>query len=316
MVSLENPELSIIILNYNVKDLLLRCLESIFQSKGELDRWQVIVVDNASSDGSVEAVKEKYKTASHSSSGNVVELVENRENLGFAAGNNVGVKYAKAPVVLFLNPDTVIVDHVIQKSLEVLFSNPDYGALTCRVELPDGRLDYSCHRGFPTPWNSLMFFSGLSKLFPRSPIFSGYTVSYLDVRKAHEIDCATGAFLLVRKIAGDQINWWDTDYFWNGEDIEFCYCLKMKGWKIYFYPEVKIIHYKGSSSGLWKTAALKVSKEKRLKIAVHGVSAMRIFYKKHYYKKYPPLFRDFVLWGIKLLEHYRKFRIITGLRYE
>ena len=121
---------------------------------------------------------------------------------------------------------------------------------------------------------------------------------------------------MVRKIAGDVISWWDSDYFWNGEDIEFCYNLKEKGWKIYFYPDVKIIHYKGSSSGLWRTSATKVEKTTKLTAATHASSAMRIFYKKHYYKKYPFLFRDFVLWGVKLLEHYRKFKIMTGLRYE
>lgn len=296
MADSKNPELSIVILSYNVKELLLNCLESVFLSKGKLDLWQVIVVDNASSDGSVEAVKEEYPQ---------VELIKNKENLGFAAGNNSAISFIKAPVVLFLNPDTVVVDHAIQKSLEVLLSNPDFGAITCRVELPDGRLDYSCHRGFPTPWNSVAYFSGLAKMFPRSPFFAGYTALYLDTEKSHEIDCATGAFLMVRKIAGDQINWWDKDYFFNGEDIEFCYSLKEKDWKIYYYPDEKIIHYKGSSA-----------KQEKSKTIVHGISAMRIFYKKHYYKKYPPLFRDFVLWGIKILEHYRKFKIITGLRYE
>lgn len=309
----QNPELSIIILNYNVKELLLDCLESVFASKGKLDRWQVIVVDNASNDGSVGAVKERYVSPSTSLR---VDLIENQSNLGFAAGNNLGVKKAKAPVILFLNPDTVVVDHAIQKSLEVLLSNPDFGAMTCKVELPDGKLDYSCHRGFPTPWNSLMYFSGLAKIFPRSPFFSGYSASYLDTNKAHEIDSLTGAFMMVRKIAGDQVGWWDKDYFWNGEDIEFCYSLKEKGWKIYYYPEVKIVHYKGSSSGLWKTAVTKVNKAQRLETVRHGVSAMRIFYLKHYYKKYPPVFRDFVLWGIKLLEHYRKFKIRTGIRYK
>lgn len=320
MANSENPELSIIILSYNVKDLLLKCLESVSASKGKLDRWQIIVVDNASSDGSVKAVREGYKIATSTSSprndDSIMELIENQKNLGFAAGNNVGVKKAKAPVVLFLNPDTVITDHAIQKTLEVLLSNPDYGAITCKVELPDGKLDYSCHRGFPTPWNSFCYFSGLAKMFPRSPVFAGYTASYLDIEKPHEIDCATGAFLIVRKIAGDQIGWWDTDYFWNGEDIEFCYCLKEKGWKIYFYPEVKTIHYKGSSSGLWWSAAQKVDKKQRLETATHGISAMRIFYIKHYYKKYPPIFRDIALWGIKLLEHYRKFKIMTELKYE
>lgn len=300
MANSVNPELSIIILNYNVKELLINCLESIFASKGKLDRWQIIVVDNASSDGSVEEVRKRFTD---------IEILENKTNLGFAGGNNVGVKYAKAPVVLFLNPDTFVVGHAIQKSLEVLLSNPDMGALTCRVELPDGRLDYSCHRGFPTPWNSLSYFSGLSKVFPRSPFFAGYTASYLDINTTHEIDSLTGAFLMVRKIAGEQIGWWDKDYFWNGEDIEFCYSLKEKGWKIYFYPEVKIIHYKGSSSGLWKTAAAKVEKEKRSVAISHGTSAMRIFYKKHFYKKYPPVFRDLVLAGIKMLELHRKAKL-------
>lgn len=301
----ENPELSIIILNYNVKDLLLNCLESIFKNKQSLrsgdlktkeDKWQIIVVDNASSDGSVEAVKKHYPQA---------EIIASKGNLGFAGGNNLGVKLAKAPVILFLNPDTVIVNDAIQKTLEILLSNPDYGAITCKVELPDGKLDYSCHRGFPTPWNSFAYFSGLSKAFPHSPIFAGYTASFLNKNQSHEIDCLTGAFLMVRKIAGDQISWWNTDYFWNGEDIEFCYSLKEKGWKIFYYPESKIIHFKGSSAKLAKAETIE-----------HGISAMRIFYKKHYYKKYPFLFRDFVLGGIKLLEQYRKLKIRTGLKYE
>src|SRR3989344_523931 len=316
MANSENPELSIIILNYNVRELLLNCLESVFANKGKLDRWQVIVVDNASYDGSVEAVRERYKTASHSSSGNAIELVESKQNLGFAAGNNMGVKKAKAPVILFLNPDTIITDHAIQKSLEVLLSDPDIGALGCKVELPDGRLDYSCHRGFPTPWNSFAYFSGLAKIFPKSAFFSGYSASFLDTSQPHEVDCISGSFLMVRKIAGEQIGFWDNDYFFNGEDIEFCYSLKEKGWKIYFYPGVKIIHFKGSSSGLWRTSATTMKKSTKLSVATHAASAMRIFYKKHYYKKYPPVLRDFVLWGIRILEHYRKFKIMTGFRYE
>lgn len=282
-----SPDLSIIILNYNVSELLLNCLRSIYKNSDP--KWQVIVVDNASSDESVKEVKKYFPQ---------VELIENKTNLGFAAGNNIGVKLAKAPVILFLNPDTIIVGNAIQKTLEVLLSNPDLGAITCKVELGDGSLDYSCHRGFPTPWNSLMYFTGLSKIFPKSSVFSGYTATYLSLNKAHEIDCATGAFLMVRKIAGAQIDWWDKDYFWNGEDIEFCFSLKTKGWKIYYYPDEKIIHYKGSSAKRVKSETIE-----------HGISAMRIFYKKHYYKKYPPLLRDFVLLGIKVLERYRKSKI-------
>ena len=307
---MSNPDLSIIILNYNVKDLLINCLESIFKSKRKEDNWQVIVVDNASEDGSTEAISSRWKIASSQTSRNdVLELLVNKSNLGFAAGNNIGVKKAKAPVILFLNPDTLVVGQAIQNSYQYLMSNPDIGALTVRVELPDGKLDYSCHRGFPTPWNSLTYFSGLAKLFPYSPFFAGYTASFQDISKTHQIDCLTGAFLMVRKIAGEQIGFWDEDYFFNGEDIEFCYSLKEKGWQIWFYPKEKIIHYKGSSSGLWSTGQTKVYKHKRLEAARHGVSAMRIFYMKHYYKKYLPILRDLVLVGIKMLEHYRKVKI-------
>ncbi|OGE25533.1 hypothetical protein A3C26_02380 [Candidatus Daviesbacteria bacterium RIFCSPHIGHO2_02_FULL_39_12] len=313
MAKSESPELSIIILNYNVKDLLLNCLESVFKSKGKEDKWQIIVVDNASSDESVEAVKKKYCSLSTALR---VDLIENQSNLGFAAGNNEGVKKAKAPVILFLNPDTLVLDKAIQKSLIFLLSDPDIGALTCKVNLPDGKMDYSCHRGFPTPWNSLTYFLGLSKLFPKSAFLAGYTASYMDITKTHEMDCGSGTFLMVRKIAGDQINWWDKDYFWNGEDIEFCFSLKEKDWKIYFYPEVQILHFKGSSSGLWSTSKIKVEQHVKLKTASHAASAMRIFYKKHYYDKYPPYLRDLVLLGIKSLEHYRRFKIITGLKYE
>lgn len=283
----ESPDLSIIILNYNVKELLVKCLESVLKSlQGTGYRVQIIVVDNASSDGSVEEVKKRYSN---------IEILENKKNLGYAAGNNTAIPKAKAPVVLFLNPDTIVVGKAIQKSYQYLMSNPDIGAVTSKVELPNGDLDYSCHRGFPTPWNSFCYFAGLSNLFPKWKLFSGYTATYLDVTKTHEIDCLTGAFLMVRKIAGDQIGWWDEDYFWNGEDVEFCFNLRQSGWKIYFYPEVKIIHFKGSSA-----------KKERAKTIAHGTSAMRIFYMKHYYKSYPPLIRDLILWGIKTLEHYRK----------
>lgn len=285
----QSPDLSIIILNYNVRDLLLGCLNSIFKNQKASDHWQIIVVDNASGDGSPEAVKEKYPQ---------VELIINKTNVGFAGGNNVGVKKAKAPVILFLNPDTVVVGDAISRSFRFLSSNPEIGALTCRVELRDGSLDYSCHRGFPTPWNSFCYFLGLSKLFPNIKLFSGYTATYLGISTTHEIDCLTGAFLMVRKIAGEAINWWDESYFWNGEDIEFCFQLKQQGWKIFFYPEVKIIHYKGSSAG----------KEKSKTIS-HGISAMGIFYKKHYYNNYPVILRDLILLGIKALEYYRKAKI-------
>ncbi len=301
------PDLSIIVLNYNVRDLLLDCLKSIFKNQTPEDNWQIIVVDNASVDDSVEAVKKEF--------GEKIDLCLNKDNLGFGQGNNSGLPAANAETILFLNPDTLVVDDVIQKSYQLLHSEEKIGAVGCRTEFPTGQLDYSSHRGFPTPWNSLAYFSGLSGLFPKSKFFSGYTATYLDINKTGEIDCTSGSFLIVKKEAGENIGWWDKDYFWNGEDIEFCFSLKEKGWKIMYLADEKIIHFKGSSSGLQETAKVVVPKERRIKSAKFAAQAMRIFFMKHYYKKYPPIIRDFILLGINLLEKYRMFKIHTGLKY-
>lgn len=292
--------LSIIILSFNVKDILLECLESIYQNKSTQDKWQVIVVDNASSDGSLEAVEKAFPQT---------ETYQTGKNLGFAKGNNYGVSFAKADTVLFLNPDTKVVGDVISKSLNFLKTDPKIGALTCKVDLPDGNLDYSCHRGFPTPWNSLTYFAGLAKLFPKSPFFSGYTASYLDINTTHEVDCGNGTFLMIKKDIGDKIGWWDEDYFWNGEDIEFFYRVKELGYKNIYFAGGKIIHYKGSSSGLWSTAKTEVPKERSIATAKHAAEAMRIFFMKHDYHKYPPLIRDFILLGVNSLEKYRILKI-------
>ena len=187
--------------------------------------------------------------------------------------------------------------------------NPKVGAVTCRVELPSGRLDYSCHRGFPTPWNAFTYFSGLAKAFPKFKLFSGYTASYLDLKKIHEIDALTGAFTLVRKKAGNEVGWLDEDYFWNGEDLDFCYKLKEKGWKIVYIPEVKITHFKGSASGLWHTGVGNPSKETKKLSALSGTQVMRLFYKKHLAQKNPIFINWIVYVGISLLE---KFRLIKN----
>jgi GT2 family glycosyltransferase len=300
-VSKTPPSLSIIILSYNVKQLLLDCLNSVF-TNAKSD-WQVIVVDNASSDGSAEAVESKFPK---------VIVVKSDTNLGFSAGNNLGLKKAVGDFVLFLNDDTLIKGNAIEESLNYLRDHADVGALTCRVELPNGKLDYSCHRGLPTPWNSLCYFSGLSKLFPRSRTFSGYTATYQDLNTVHEIDCATGAFMLVRRQAGNAIGWWDNDYFWNGEDIEFCYQLRKNNWKIVFYPLVKIVHFKGSSSGLWTSGQSTVSQEVKLKTAKSAARAMKIFYGKHFKKGLGGLT---VWWGISMLEQIRLYKLKLGLKY-
>jgi len=294
-------DLSIIILNYNSGDFLRKCLESIGRVKKNGFEYEVIVVDNASTDGSIECINELTNY------GLRIRTILNKKNLGFAAGNNVGVKKAKGRYVLFLNPDTIVMSNTFREMIKFMDNNPQVGAATCRVELPSGELDEACHRGFPTPWNSFCHFSGLERLFPKSRIFAGYTLGWKPLDKIHEIDSGVGAFLIVKREVGNELNWWDEDYFWYGEDLDFCYRIKRAGWKIYYVPKVKIIHYKGISSGIRKESQkiAKVNRETKIRAIKASTQAMRIFYKKHYFDKYPRFLTWLVLKGIDVLEKIR-----------
>jgi len=286
-------DVSIIIVSFNTKDLLRECLLSIKKSQTDGIRYEVIVVDNASADGSVDMVKEEFKD---------VILVANKENLGFTKGNNIGIKKAQGRYILFLNSDTVVSPNTLSKMVEFMDEHRDAGTATCRVDLPNGKLDDSCHRGFPTPWRSFSHFSGLSKLFPRSTLFAGYNLTYLDLNTVHQVDSCSGAFMIVRRESGEEIGWWDEDFFWYGDDLDFCYRLKEKGWKIYFVPVVKILHYKGASGGIKKISQhlTSATRETRIRATNARFDAMRRFYKKHYIHKYPAFVTWLVLFGIRL----------------
>lgn len=273
-------KLSIVILSYNVKKLLVDCLKSLPQHSD----WEILVSDNGSTDDSVEVVKKHFPK---------VKIIENQKNLGFAAGNNVAIHKAKGEYILLLNPDTIVYPKTIETVLEYLENNLKVGAATCRVELPDGKLDYSCHRGFPTPWGAILHFLGLKK-------FSSYTAENIP-NTIHEIDALTGAFALIRRTAGEQVDWLDEDYFWNGEDLDFCYKLKEKDWKIMYLPEVKITHFKGSSA--------KATVETRQKWALNSTEVMALFYKKHLHQKYPFFINWLVYLGIRLMKHVRSLRV-------
>lgn len=289
--------LTIIILNFNSKKLIHNCLISLNKVQNEVD-FDVIVVDNGSTDGSPEMVEKEFPW--------VKKVIRNNKNLGFAAGNNTALRNVDTEFVLLLNPDTIVYPRTLRVVLDYIKNHHDVGAATCRVELPNGKLDYSCHRGFPTPWNAFCYFSGLSKLFPKSKFFSGYSATYKDMIKIHEIDALTGAFAFIRTSAGRNVGWLDEDYFWNGEDIDFCYKLKMDGWKIVYIPSVKIIHYKGSSSGLHKTGIGKADSVTKKRAALSSTQVMKLFYKKHLSKSYPFFVNWCVYSGIKLLELFRK----------
>lgn len=283
-------DLSIVILNYNSKDFTLGCIDSIkkyYKDSLADKKYEIFVVDNASIDGSRQ-VFENIKD---------VAFIYNSKNLGFSKGNNTAIRKTKGRYVLFLNPDTIIYKDTLSKMVDFMDSHKKAGAATCKLLMGNGKVDGATHRGFPTPWNSLMFFSGLSKLFPKSKIFNGYQMGWLDMDKTHEIDALAGAFMMVRRKAGDEAGWWDEDYFFYGEDLDFCYSLKEKGWKIYYVAQASAFHHKGVSGGIRKESKGITTADKETKILATNwrYRAMEIFYDKHYKDKYP----FFVNWIIK-----------------
>lgn len=282
-------KISIVIVSFNTKNLLGKCLDSIIENT-TID-YEIIVVDNASTDGSAKMVKEKYSK---------IILIENNQNLGFSKANNIAVKKSIGEYVLFLNSDTEIPENTLGEMIFFMDKNSNVGASTCYVRLPNGKLDDASHRGFPTPWNSIAHFSGISKMFPRSQFLNGYNMGFSNLEKPHEIDACAGAFMLVRRKAGDEVGWWDEDYFWYGEDLDFCYRLKQKGWKIFFVPNVYILHYKGASGGIKKISKefTTASDETKKNATNARFSAMKIFYNKHYENKYPKIINWLVIRGI------------------
>jgi len=274
-------DLSIIIVSYNTKELTVECIQSIIDNVKGIN-YEIIVIDNNSKDGSPECLKKYFPT---------IHTIALTENLGFSKANNRGVKVAKGRYVLFLNSDTVVYPGALEHMVEFMDTHEDAGAATCFLKMPNGKLDDAAHRGFPTPWRAFCQFSGLSTIFSKSMFLNGYHMGWKDLDKVHEIDALAGAFMLVRRKAGEEAGWWDEDYFFYGEDIDFCYMLKEKGWKVYFVPTVSILHYKGASGGIKKETKLitKATLETKRRVTDSRFEAMRIFYKKHYKNKYSPL---------------------------
>lgn len=234
-------DISIIIVNYNVKELLEQCIRSIFTASSGLN-IEVIVVDNNSFDGSLRYIQEKFPDDKR------LKLIESPVNLGFAKANNLGVKKAAGEFVLILNPDTILQEDTLQKTLKFYKDNPGTGAVTCKLILPNGKLDLACRRSFPTPSVAVYRILGLSKIFPKSRIFGKYNLTYLEENKTYEVDAIVGAFMLIKKSVYDEVNGFDEDYFMYGEDLDLCFRIKKAGYKIYYYPDTSIIHYKGEST--------------------------------------------------------------------
>ena len=288
-------DLAIVIVNFNTRELLRDCLNSISESHGDFTHL-VCVVDNNSSDGSTALVRETFPQA---------RLVESQVNGGYAYANNLGLRAMGfgdsqfsvlnsqlARYVLLLNPDTILPPSALQQMLAFMDAHPEAGAAGPRLVLPDGQLDRACRRSFPTPEIACYRLTGLSFLFPRSRRFGRYNLSYLDPAETTEVDSVVGAFMMVRGEAVEQVGLLDESFFMYGEDLDWAYRIKQAGWKIYYNADVTVLHY--------KEAASKGKRAIRLKTRYEFYRAMHLFYHKHYEATTPFWLRGLVLAGLVL----------------
>ena len=222
--------------------------------------------------------------------------------MGFAHANNLALQETDAEYVLLLNSDTVVLDNCLEESLDYMKTHPDTGVLGCKVVLPDNTLDKACRRSFPDFYVSFYRMTGLSRLFPKSKRFGRYNLTYLDEDETYEVDCVVGAFMLVRSKAIQEVGLLDETFFMYGEDIDWCYRIKAANWKIIYYSDAKIVHYKGSS----------FSKKQNTKLTYEFYRAMYIFYNKHYKEGYPWITTAATyagIWGICGIKMFKNYII-------
>jgi len=253
-------DLHVIIVTYKVRDLLRDCLASLRESRLNGLTLAVTVIDNDSADGSAEMVEQEFPEYAVVRSG----------NLGYPHGNNLGFARFTGRYQLMLNPDTLLPPSALADAIRYMDAHPDIGAMGPRLVLADGGLDLACRRSFPTPLNALAKFSGLARLFPRSRTLAAYNLTYLDPRHEADVDSLVGAFMLLRTAALEQIGGLDETFFMYGEDLDLCYRLHALGWRVVYWPDVTVLHYKRASSSQSDRAGREFFR------------AMRIFYDKHY----------------------------------
>jgi GT2 family glycosyltransferase len=254
-------KLSIIIVNYNVCYFLEQTLISLKKGVKGIDA-EIIVVDNHSIDASVEMVRTKFPE---------VTLIANKNNVGFSKANNQAIKIAKGEYILLLNPDTVVEEDTLTKVCRFMDEHPDAGGVG--VKMVDGKGNFlpESKRGLPTPLVAFYKIFGLASLFPNSKIFSRYHLGYLDKDKIHQVDILSGACMFLRKTVLDKTGLLDEDYFMYGEDIDLSYRIVKAGYKNYYFPEARIIHYKGEST-----------KKTSVNYVFVFYKAMIIFARKHF----------------------------------
>ncbi len=231
-------KLSIIIVNYNVRDFLHHAIVSLRRALKGI-RSEIVVVDNASDDGSVEMIRQHFPQ---------IQLIVNKTNVGFARANNQALRRARGRYILLLNPDTIVQEDTLRVMLTFFDENRDVGLAGCKILNPDGTFQLACRRSFPTPWVAFTRLIGLSKLFPKSRMFGRYNLTHLNPDETYEIDAVSGSFMMFRRSVYERVGGLDEEFFMYGEDIDWCYRIQQAGWKIFYVHSTQIIHYKGEST--------------------------------------------------------------------
>lgn len=254
-------KLSIVIVNYNVEHFLEQCLFSVRKAIANIEA-EVYVVDNNSVDGSLKMLAEKFPE---------VKVIANKDNVGFSRANNQAIRVSTGEYVLLLNPDTVVEDDTFTKTIEFMDTHPDAGGLGVKMVDGKGRFLPESKRGLPTPATAFYKMFGLAKLFPHSKRFARYYLGHLDNDEVNEVEILSGAFMLMRRETLDKCGLLDETFFMYGEDIDLSYRIILAGYKNYYYPKTRIIHYKGEST-----------KKTSVNYVLVFYKAMEIFVKKHF----------------------------------
>ena len=275
-------ELGIVIVNYNTRERLRDCLQSLRANRGV--SFVTYVVDNCSTDGSAAMVRQDYPD---------VHVIESASNGGYSYANNLGLRAILAlepapPFVLLLNPDTVLPQDALAQTLHFFQTHPDAGIVGPKLVMADGQLDLACRRSFPDPINSIYHVLGLDARFPSSPRFARYNLTFLDENEVAQVDSVVGAFMLIRTQALQQAGLLDESYFMYGEDLDLALRIKRHGWKVYYDPTVHVLHYKRESSRGSERAQYEFWR------------AAYIFYKKHYACTTPLPLRAAIVGGLAL----------------
>jgi len=270
-------KISVIIVNYNVKQLLEQCLYSVQIALKNIT-GEIIVVDNASTDNSLEYLQPKFPG---------VKFIANKINPGFGSACNIGFKQSSGGYVHFLNPDTFVSADCFEKTIAFIESKKDAGAVGVKMIDGEGRYLKESKRSFPSVSASLFKMTGLAYLFPKSKIFAAYYAGHLNENETHEVDVLAGAFMMMRRNVFEKVKGFDEDFFMYGEDIDLSLRIQKTGYKNYYFPEVTITHYKGASTDKKSMAHIK---------SFYG--AMNIFVDKYYSGGVKILFKPFIKGGI------------------